>query len=192
MPLAAIGLGIGLVGAVGKMISGAKANKQLGQLIGQDPTYTASPIAGRRLALAQSLLNARMPGATYAQSNIYNAGANQEANVQRNATSGSQALAAGAATQAQENKGFLGLSNEEAQDYQRRYANTVGAQEGEIQEQTKAFQDQTRRFGDLAQIRGAQNANTQSAWQSVSNLGMGALNFGLSGGFNRLFQPKQQ
>lgn len=185
-PLSLAGLGLGLIGGIAGIFGAGSANSKLDQLINQDPTYKANPIAAQRMSLAQSLLNARAPGAAYAESNIYGAGANNQANIQRNATSGSQALAAGAAGQAQENKGFLDLSNQETQDYQRRYGNLVGAQQGEIQEGDKVFQDQTRRFQDLAQIRGQQNANTQNAWQSVSNLGFGTMNFGLAGGWNKI------
>lgn len=183
----AIGLGVGLIGGIGKLIGSGSANKKLSQLIGQEPTYTANPIAAQRLALAQNLLNARMPGASYAESNIYGNQANQEANIQRNATSGSQALAMGAATQAGTNKAFTDLGAKEAEDYQRRYANLSSAEQGQIQEGDKVYQDQIRRFQDLAQIRGQQNANTQNAWSSISNAGFGVASFGLSGGIGRLF-----
>lgn len=185
--LTPVGLAAGVIGGIGKIFGAGSANKKLEQLISQDPAYKANPIAAQRLSLAQSLLNARAPGAAYAQSNIYQNSANQEANISRNATSGTQALAAGAANNAQTNKNFLDLGDQEAKDYQRRYQNEVGAQEGEIQEGDKAYQDQVRRFGDIAQIRGMQNQNTQNAWQSLSNLGYSTANFGLSGGFSKIF-----
>lgn len=190
--LAPIGLATGIIGSVGKIFGAGSANKKLDQLLQQDPTYKANPIAAQRLSLAQSLLNARAPGAAYAQANIYGSQANQEANIQRNATSGSQGLAAGAAAQAQTNKNFLDLNSQEDQDYQRRYQNEVGAQEGQIQEGDKVYQDQIRKFGDIAQIRGMQNQNTQNAWQSLSNLGYSTANFGLSGGFSKIFGGGQQ
>src|ERR1700753_1493439 len=166
---AAVGLGLGLVGGVGKLISSGSANSKLNALLAQDPTYKANPIAAQRMALAQSLLNARAPGAVYAEGNIYGSQANNQANVTRNASDGSQALAAGAAGQAQTNKSFLDLEGKEAEDYQRRYGNLTQAEQGEIQEGDKVYQDQIRRFGDIAQIRGVQNQNTQNAWQSISN-----------------------
>jgi hypothetical protein len=192
MPIAAVGLGIGLIGGVGKLIQAGKANSQLNSLIGQDPKYAANPIAAQRLSLAQTLLNSRMPGAAYAERNISQGQVNQEANVERNATSGSQALVAGAAAQAQANKGYEGLDAAEGQDYQRRFQNLVGAQEGEIQEGDKVYQDQQRRFQDLAQIRGAQNQNTTNAWSSISNAGFGLANFGLAGGMKKLFPGSGQ
>ena|ERR1700749_2709664 len=187
-PISSIaGLGLGLAGGIGGIFSSINANKGLNQLLQQDPTYQANPIAGQRLALAQTLLNARMPGASFATNNIYGNQANNEANIERNATDSSQALAAGAASQGQTNAAFGKLAEQEAQDSQRRYGNLVGAQQGEIQEGDKVYQDQIRRFGDLAQIRGQQNANTRSMWQGISNLGFGAMNFGLAGGPSRLF-----
>lgn len=190
-PLSIIGLGTGLIGGIAGLFGAGSANKKLDQLLSQDPTYKANPIAAQRLGLAQTLLNARSPGAAYAEKNIYGNQANQQANIERNATDSSQALALGAASQGQTNKAFEGLNEQEAADYQRRYGNLTGAQEGQIQEGDKVYQDQVRRFGDIAQIRGAQNANTQNAWNSISNLGFGAAGFGLQGGLGGLFGKKK-
>lgn len=179
------GLGVGLIGGIGQLFGAKKANQRLEDLIKQDPTYTANPQAANRLGLAQTMLNARMPGAARAEANIYGAGANQEANIERNATDSSQALSLGAQGTGQEIAGFGKLAGEEAQDYQRRYNNLVGAQEGVISEGDKVAQDKIRKFEDLAKIRGAQTANTQGAWSSLTNLGMAGFNFGLAGGFNK-------
>lgn len=183
----AIGVGVGLIGGVGKLISSANSNSKLNQLISQDPTYTANPIAGQRLGLAQSLLNARSPGAAQAVQNIYQNQSNTQANNTRGATSGSQLLAAGAASQGQTNNAFVNEGAAEDQQYQQRLNNLSGAEQGEVQEGDKVYQDQVRRFGDLAQIRGAQNTNTQNAWSSISNMGFGVANFGLSGGIGKIF-----
>lgn len=180
----AIGAGVGLIGGVAGLFGAGSANDKLEELLKKDPTYQANPIAAQRMGLASTLLNARAPGAAYAQSNIYGNQANQQENIERNATDGSQSLAAGAASQGQTNKSFVDLSNQENQDYQRRYGNLVGAQQGEINEGDKVYQDKIRRFQDMAQIRGQQNANTAQAWGTLSNLGFGAMNFGLAGGFN--------
>lgn len=186
-PLAAIGAGLGLIGAIGNLFGARKANKRLEALIGQNPTYKQNPIAGQRLALAQQLLNARMPGAASMERNIYGTQANTLANIQRNATDSSQALALAAGTQGQTNQAFNQLGIQEGQDYYNRLGNLTGAQQGMIQEGDKVYQDQVRRFQDLAAIRGAQTQNTANAWNSVSNLGFGAMNFGLAGGFSDLF-----
>lgn len=187
MPLAAIGLGVGLIGGIGKLFGASSANQKLNQLEQQDPTYTANPIAAQRLSLAQTLLNARMPGAATAEKNIYNTQANTLAQDQRGATSSAQLLATAGGVQGQTQQSFSNLGQQEAQDYQRRYANLGEAQQGEINEQQKVYQDQVRRFSDLAQIRGAQNANTQNAWSSLSSAGFGLANFGLAGGTKAIF-----
>lgn len=197
MPLAAIGLGVGLIGGVGKLLQAGKANATLNTLAQQDPRYAPNPVAAQRLALAQTLLNSRMPGAAYAQRNIQANAANQQDVVQRNATSGAQAIVAGAAAQAGANRADESLNAQEGQDYERRFQNYTGAAEGEIQEGDKVYQSQKNNFQDLAQIRGAQNANTQNAWSSISNAGFGLANFGLAGGFKKLFpnagqQPSAQ
>lgn len=186
-PLSAIGLGVGLIGGIGSIFGNRKSNRDLQRLIGQDPTYKANPLAAQRLGLAQTLLNARMPGAAAAERNIYGNQANTMANVNRNATDASQALAMAAASQGQANQAFGNLATQEAQDYQRRYGNLVGAQEGQIQEGDKVYQDQVRRFGDLAQIKGMQAQNRNAMWNSISNFGFGAMNLGMAGGTQSLF-----
>lgn len=181
-PLSIIGGGLGLIGGIGSIFGHKKSQRQLENLIGQDPQYQSNPIAAQRMGLAQTLLNARMPGAAAAERNIYQNQANMMGNVNRNATDASQALALAAAGQGQSNQAFGNLATQEAQDYQRRYGNMVGAQEGMIQEGDKVYQDKVRRFQDLAQIRGMQANNRQTMWNSLSNLGFGAMNLGLSGG----------
>lgn len=186
-PLAIGGAALGLIGGVANLFGSRKANKRLDQLMKQNPTYQSNPIAAQRMALAQQLLNARMPGAAAQERNIYGAQANTLANIQRNATDSSQALALAAGTQGQTNQAFNQLGIQEGQDYYNRLNNLTGAQQGMIAEGDKVYQDQVRRFQDLAQIRGMQTRNTQNAWQGVSNLGFGLMNFGLAGGQNSLF-----
>lgn len=185
-PLTLAGGAIGLIGGVANLIGTGKRNRQLNQLLAQDPAYKANPLVAQRLGLAQTLLNARMPGAASAERNIYQNQANTMANVNRNATDASQALALAASGQGQSNQAFSNLAGQEAQDYQRRYGNLVGAQDASVQEQDKVFQDQVRRYQDAAQIRGAQAQNSSSAWNSLSNLGFGAMSLGMMGGSSML------
>jgi hypothetical protein len=187
-----IGAGIGLVGGIGKMLGRKKANKKMDQLLSQDPQYTANPIAGERLGLAQMLLNARMPGATNMERNIYAQQSNRINNVNNVATDASQALALGGAAVNQTSNQFQQLGMQEAQDYQRRFSNLSGAQEGMIAEGDKVYQDQIRRFNNLAQIRSMQNANNQANWGDIGNLGASLMNFGLSGGSFSDFLGKKQ
>jgi hypothetical protein len=180
---ALVGAGIGIIGSIGKMIGRGKANKQMEGLLRENPVYAANPLAQQRLGLAQTLLNARAPGAAAMERNIYQNQANTLGGAARNATDGSQLLALGMASQAQTNNAFENLQQNEAQDYQQRLGNVFQAQEGVIREGDKVFQDGLRRYGDKVQIRGAQNANKQANWGDVSNFGFGLANFGMSGGF---------
>lgn len=186
-PLAIAGLGLGVISGIGSMFGNRKANKQMEKLLKLNPQYKANPLVAQQMGLAQTLLNARMPGAAAAERNIYQTQANTQANVNRNATDSSQALAMAAAGQGQANQAFSNLATQEAQDYQRRYGNLAQAQQGVINEDDKVFQDQVRRFQDMAQIRGAQNANRQNTWTSLGNLGFGAMSLGLMGGSQALF-----
>lgn len=148
------------------------------KLMQQDPTYTANPVAAQRMGLAQTLLNARMPGATSMERNIYGNQANQLANVNRNATDSSQALALGAAAQGQTNQAFQNLATQEQQDYYNRLQNLTGAQQGVINEGDKVYQDKVRRFQDMAGLQAAGMQNTQGAWNSIANLGFGGASLG--------------
>jgi hypothetical protein len=187
IPLALAGAGLGLAGGIANMIGNSRANRKLEQLLQNNPKYAANPLAAQQLGLAQTLLNARMPGAAAAERNIFQNQANMMGQVNRNATDASQALALAAAGQGQTNQALGNLSMQEAQDYQRRYGNLVNAQATNIQEGDKVFQDKIRRFQDEAQIRGAQNANRQNTWSSLSNLGFGVMNLGMAGGFDGMF-----
>lgn len=185
-PLTIGGLGLGLIGGIGSLFGARRANRRIEQLIKQNPTYKENPLARERMGLAQTLLNARMPGAAAAERNIFTNQANTMAQVNRNATDASQALALAGAAQGQTNQAFSNLATQEAQDYQRRYGNLVGAQEGVIQEGDKVYNDQVRRYQDLVSLRGAQNSNTQNMWNSLSSLGLGAASLGMAGGFNNM------
>lgn len=189
-PLSMVGLGIGLVGGIGQMIGRHHANKELGRLMGQDPQYQTNPLAQERLGLARTLLNARMPGASQVERNLYQNQANAVGNITKNATDSSQLLALGSGAQGNTNEALNQLGLDETQDYQRRLGNLTGAQEGMINEGDKVFQDKVRRFGDTAQIKGAQQQNRMDNWQTLSNMGMGLADFGMNGGFSGLFGKK--
>ncbi len=141
-----------------------------------DPTYKVSPYAQQRLGLAQNLLNARMPGATAMERNIYGNQANQMANVERNATSGSQALAMGSAAQGQTNQAFQNLGVQEQQDYYNRLGNQTSALQGMTQEGDKVYQDQLRDYQEKMSLKnaylGASMQNRTTSWNSLANMGL--------------------
>jgi hypothetical protein len=174
------GLGVSAASLVGKSVARGKANRALDSLQEQDPAYVENPIAKQRLGLANTLLNARMPGAVQAERNIYTNQANQLGNVNRVATDSAQALGMAAGIGGQTNDSFNKLAMAEDQDYQRRYGNQVAAQEGLINEQDKVFQDKTRRWGDMAQIQGAKSENRTNMWGDISNFGLGMADMGIN------------
>lgn len=185
-----VGIATGIIGAIGSIFGNHKANKQLQALQASDPSYATSTagianqaLVNQRLGLAKTMLNARAPGAAAAERNIYGATANLDANIDRGATDSSQALLLKTQAAGQEANQFNNLNQNEIQDYQRRYGNYTGAEAGVINENEKVFQDDTRRFGDRAQIQGAQNANRQNSWQTISNGGFALADFAANGGF---------
>lgn len=190
LPLAAIGLGMGLLGAGGGAIGRGKANREMEALMKQNPMYSANPMAQQRLGLAQTLLNARMPGSARAEQNIWSNQANTVGNFQRGATDGAQLLQMGAMAQGQTNNALDDLQTKETMDYERRFDNLGQAQEGVIREGDKVFGDQVRSFQDKVQMKGAQNANRAANWQSLSNMGFGMMSLGMSSGFGGASEKK--
>lgn len=197
-----VGLGVGLAGAIGKAIGRGKANKQMDTLLAKNPAYSENPLAKQRLGLAQTLLNARMPGAVAVERNLFTNQATQLNRLDRGATDASQALAAAAGIGAQTDTSLNQLGVNEAQDYQRRLANLSDAQQGVITEGDKVFQDKTRRYNDEFAVRGAQQQNRQNTWGDISNFGfsfanMAAQNPGMfggqtnRGGISRMANPTQ-
>lgn len=167
MPITA-GLIVGGLGTVGKMIGRAKSNRELRALQARMPQYV------KQTGLAQTLLNARAPGAAQAEANIYQQEANQMAGAQRAATSGNQLLLAGAGATGQANQAFGQLGQAEAADYQRRYGNLTAAQQADY----AAAQQQ---YGQQAQIQGAMQENRQNTWGDVAGLGFAAAQLGAQG-----------
>lgn len=186
-PFSVAGAALGIVGGIGQLFGAKKANKRLNALLAQDPSYQANPVASQRMGLASQLLNARAPGAASAERNIFANQANQISNINRAATDSGQALALATGAQGQTNEAIEDLGQQETADYQRRYGNLSNAQDGVIAEDDKVYQDKVRRFQDLAQIRGAQQQNRNAGWQTITNAGMGIMNFGLAGGFGKMF-----
>ena len=172
-----IGLGVGLIGGIGKMFGRGKANREMNKLLAKNPVYSENPLARQRLGLAQTLLNARMPGAAAVERNLFTNQATQLNRLERGATDASQALAAAAGIGAGTDNSLNQLGIAEAQDYQRRLSNLTSAQEGVIAEGDKVFQDQTRRYNDEFSVRGAQQQNRQNNWGDVSNFGFEFANF---------------
>lgn len=162
-----------------------KVNRQLEGLIGQDPSFIKSPYVAQRLGLAHNLFNSRMFGAPSLERNIYGANANFNANVQRNATDSSQALALGAAGQGQADAAFANLQNQEAQNKYNMLGNLNDAYGAMANEDYMVNQDNARRYQDKVQLKGAQAANKFAKQKSILNFTQSMIGLGaniLTGG----------
>lgn len=182
-PLTIAGLGLGAIGGIANIFGAGKSNRELKRLMKNDPKYSINPVAKERYGHAQTLLNARMPGAAAAERNIQATQANQLSNINRLATDSSQALALAGGIQGGTNQAVEQLGMQENQDYYNRLQNLGGAQQGMIAEGDKVYQDNVRRFENMMQAAGAQQQNRAGAWNSLSSLGFGIANLGMSGGF---------
>lgn len=167
-----IGLGVGALGVAGKAISRSKSNKKLQELLNQAPKYK------NQSGLAQTLLNARAPGAAEAERNVYQQEANQMAGAQRAATSGNELLLAGAGATGQANQAFSGINQAEMADYQRRYGNLTAAQQAD-------YEAAQQLYGQKAQIQGAIQENRANTWGDVAGLGFATANMAANGAFTK-------
>lgn len=175
-----VGGAMGTVGTIFSSIAGIKWDKELSKLKDKDPAYTSSPYAANTLGLAQTLLNGRMQGAAARERGIYGNAANATANINRNATDSSQALAAAAGAQGQADSGFDKLQQDEGNDYYTRLSNLNNANQGMTGEHDKLFDDSVRRWQDQVNIITAQYKARKKGGEDWSNLG--ASGAGLSGG----------
>lgn len=183
--------GLGILQAGANMIMAGKANKQLGRVLAQDPQYQQNPLAQQQFATAQNAYNGRMPGAASQEREIYQNQANTANAINKNATDSSQALSLAMGAQGQTNNAFANLQQQEAQNKNSMLGNLNNAYAGLINEGDKVFNDKTRRFGNMAQIKAMQQQNKTNAVNGLFNglnsevgdfMGMGGLK-GLSGFF---------
>lgn len=186
----AIGLGVGVIGSIGRLFGNAKANRELRALQASDPNYATSSagiannkLASGRLGLAQTLLNAKMPGSQTIERGIQSSQSNTVGNFRRGATDSSQFLLGAAGTEGIANDAYEKEGLMQNDYYQQNLKNLNGAQEGMINENNKGFEDDLRRYSDKVQIGGAINQNRQNSWGSLSNLGFGMADFSANGGF---------
>jgi hypothetical protein len=182
---------LGTVAGIGSIFATKRANKELDRILAKDPTYKENPLAAQRLAYAQNLLNARTPGASYAEQNLFRSGANSMQDASRNATDGSQLLAMGGAIQGQQDNALMGLSQQENADYYRRLQEVNQARALKMNEDDKLFADEIRKHQNYAQIKGAQHANRLSLWQGLGNAGLAMYSQGSqnSGGVPNFASP---
>lgn len=173
-----VGVAAAVGGATGiyKIVKGAHQNHLANKVDVPEANYSSSPYAAKMLAEATNLKNGPMAGKTTAQQNIYANGANANASVERNATSGSQALALLAGIQGNTNNAFNQLGQEEGNYHLNAINNYNGALQANINEGDKVYQsDLQKRLAAIQEktsLRQAGTANMGSGFNDIANNAM--------------------
>ena len=172
----------GVIQALLNAKAAKKSNKVLNDLLNEDPTYKKNPLVGQQFDFARQLFGARMFGAQDQERNILSSQGSFQNNINRNATDASQVLALSAAGQAQTNQAFSNLGIQEKQNKYGLLSNLNQAYGNMINEDDKVYNDQIRRFGNKASVRGAQLQNLSSINTGFAN----GINSDLNEAFNVL------
>lgn len=160
---------------LGGFITGAKQKRMARLIKGLNPTYEVSKSAKDQLGVAQNAYNARMAGATSAEQNILTGQANQFANINRNATDPTQALALAAGVGGQTSQSLVGLGVAEGQNKNRTQAMYMQALQNMSEEEKLVFQDKLRKYqeamGAKQELMRSGMLNQQGAFNEIGNLG---------------------
>jgi hypothetical protein len=176
--IAIAGAGVGLAGSVGKMIGRGKANREMEAIKRKINAMQINPEYAKQLGLTQTQLEGRMAGASQAERNIYQQGANTQANINRAATDPMQAILGAGAIQGQTSQAFNQLAGQEQADYANRLQRMMAAGMNKAQAEDALEQ---MKLGQTTQLSAAQQENRQNNWGDVSNIGFAAANVGMSG-----------
>lgn len=186
MSFVGVAIGGAALSAGSKIYSGIQQGKAANKINPQYKAYTESPYAKQSLGLAQQMFNGRMAGAADASRGIQNTQGNQIANIQRNATDSSTALALGAAAQGQADSSVNNLAMQEGQYKTGLLDNIQNAYNQLTKEHQNIYQDQFDKYKlDSAAKQQLKNASTANIVGGISDIGAGALGFataGLGGG----------
>lgn len=166
--------GIPFLGSIGtalgglfKGIQGRKQQRMANAIHPQDVNYTTSQYAQNQLGAVNQAYNGRMAGAAHAEQNIGANEANSFGGVERNATSGSQALAVLAGLNGQTNQAYGDLASKEAQNHQSLLGELGMANAAMTNESDKIYNDHLRKYNnDL----NAKNSLQQAAWKNKGNM----------------------
>jgi hypothetical protein len=172
-----------LIGGIFKGIQGGKQQKMANAIHPVNAVYNTSPYAQNQLNTVQQMMNGRMAGASNEEQNVQGNFANSMGSVDRNSTSGSQALAMLGGLQGNTNQAFSQLGQQEAQNKQGLLGYLNAANQGMTDEHDKVYNDQLRNYNnDL----NAKNALQNAAWNNkgFSNALVGAGNMAQNGAFN--------
>lgn len=194
MPLGGM-LSLG-IGVAGKAVLGAIQNHKASQIHPDYKPYQVSPYAQANYGLAQQLYNGRMAGASSLERNIMGNQANQQANVARTATDGSQALAVEAGQQGQTNQAFSNLQTQEAQNKYQLLNNLNLTSSQLTAEGDKKYQSDLQKYqmdtGQQNALRQSGLANLFGAVGDVGKLGLLQASGGIhgTGGVMTTFDPR--
>lgn len=168
---AAINLGSGLYQTISGSQQQKKGQKDFEQAMAERPRYEISDTVKQQLAEAQARYNAQNPAIAMAYKQAQQGMANQIANAQRNAASGSQALAVGAGAEAQLQSIIPQLAAQQTAYNQQQYANLNQAQGLMSQEEKTKYAD------ILAANQARQNfgLGLAQAGSAMKSQGLGAL-----------------
>lgn len=175
--LAGAGVLIGGVQALSGASQAKKAKQSLLNEINNQSLYQPSQYAQQALAEAQARENAKAASVKYGESMLSSGLANAQANVQRNASSGQEALAMGGANQGQYNQGLMNLGQLQNQYNQQAIQNTNASRGVMIGEQEKAYNSLLAKQSALQNLYAGQ----LGAGNAMLSQGLGTMASGLIG-----------
>jgi hypothetical protein len=172
LPLGLIGSAIGGLYKIGQ---GIHQNNLANKVVVPQANYDTSPYAMKMLDEANRLKNSQMPGAADATRGIYGAQSNASGAIDRNATSGAQALAMLSASQGTSDNAFNQLRGQEGQYNLEMLNNYNNANQGMINEGDKVYQDRVRKqqqaIAEKNALRGAGTQNLGGGMNDLINTG---------------------
>lgn len=176
--LAGTGVLAGGVQAISGASQAKKAKRDLLKQLNNQSVYQPSEYAMKNLAEAQARENAKAASVKYGESMLASGLANAQANVARNAASGSQALAMGSANLGQYNQGLMNLGQLQNEFQQQGIQNTAAARNLMIGEGDKAFASRRQKEDQFANLYAGQlaagNAMLGQGLSSIAQSGMSA------------------
>jgi hypothetical protein len=173
MSFIGIAAGVSAASGIYKIAKGAHQNHLANKVVVPEANYETSPYAIKMLDEANRIKDSRMAGAAAAENNIYGSQANATGAIDRNSTSGAQALAMLAATQGNTNQAFSNLRQQEGADQMQKLQNWNNANMGMINEGDKVYQDAVRKrqeaINEKSALRGAGTQNIGGGMNDLTN-----------------------
>lgn len=177
---------MGLFSAVNSLFTAGKQRRLARGIKPVNTEYTESPYIKTLYGAGRNLYQGRMAGASAAEQNIFSNAANVNANVSRNATDASQALAIAAGVQGQTDQALTDLSTQEARDKIGRFGIYSNVSQLMSQEGDKVYQDKLRKYYDdlnyKRALEGAAMQNSAAFWSGLDDAAMSAASLFLPGG----------